>query len=211
MLKQRDNNMVPEVCEHRDAMIFGWVRHKRRCQRRPQRGGTPWQGAPCRATPRRAAPGLPGMSGQARVYRAVPTDPPSLTLGAVSSGFSPLWSPRWSKHLPLLRGRGVGSAGWPRAILQRRPQPSRTRAGIILAVPVSIWINATKVISVTGAACQRGRTAAGTNAVRRLLPPNALAPCQPCRYPGRSMPEQTMAGAGTKQRRGLGLPSSCWN
>lgn len=47
----------------------------------------------CRAMPRRAAPGLPrsgGMSGQVRVYRAVMTNPHSLTLGAVPSRFSPL-------------------------------------------------------------------------------------------------------------------------
>lgn len=123
---------------------------------------------PCRAVPCRAAPGLPcgrGMSGQDHVYHMVTTNPHSLTLGEVSSRFFPALKPSVEQTPPFFTRPTCGECWWARAILQRHPQPSRAQANIVLAAPISIWMNATKIISVIGDVCQCGRTAAGTKVV----------------------------------------------
>lgn len=49
-----------------------------------------------------------------------------------------------------------GALEWARGILQRCPQPSCGQADIVSAAPVSVWINATKFISVMGMSADMG-------------------------------------------------------
>lgn len=100
---------------------------------------------------------------------------------------------------------GRDGAGWARAILQQHPQPSCPQGHIIVAAPVLLWIDATKVISVTMDVCQREGAAAGTGCLTPL-------PSQcPCSLPPVLEPGEVCAAAdahGQKQHCGLGSPRS---
>lgn len=100
---------------------------------------------------------------------------------------------------------GCDGAGWARAILQQHPQPSCPQGHVIVAAPVSLWIDATKVISVTRDVCQREGAAAGTGCLTPL-------PSQcPCSLPPVLEPGEVCAAAdahGQKQHCGLGSPRS---
>lgn len=163
LLKQHDDKTVPKAVKAETRRFPAGCVRRGDASADPSWAADPGEGGPRRAVPRRAPLRLPrsgGMSGQDRVT----ANARSLTPGAVSSRLSLLWSSPESRHLPLLRAQGAGSAGWARAIVQRHPQPSRAQANV-LAASASTWIDATKVISVSGDACQRGRTAAGTEVV----------------------------------------------